>query len=213
MMIEGLEHLRLENREFHWHDRIHPYEDIASIRFHAQRKLEYTFLPTGSTYGADLALDMTDGTVIRFESEGRAVFSNEEQNKRVAAIRQAKEILSEKSFAVRIAAFEDAVRERGCFKYGTCKFYKDGEVFRDGYKICSIKEPGFTMRSSPFQLHLCPPRSGLSKLFGHRIVIPTTADEDCLYYMLRHVYGYECESREIGTKKSPIIDPEQHTGD
>jgi hypothetical protein len=191
MVIEELEHLRLEDREFHWRDRIYPYEDIASIRFHAQRKLEHTFVPTGTTYGAELALDMTGGTTIRFGLEG-----HDEQDKRVAAIWKAKEIFSEKSFAARIAAFENAVRERGYFKYENCTFYRDGEIIRDGLKICSIKGPGFTMRPSPFGLHICPPRSGLSRLFGPRIVIPTTADEDCLYHMLRHIYGCRWEDGE-----------------
>jgi len=195
MVIEGLEHLRLEDREFHWHNRIYPYEDIASIRFHAQRKHGFSFVPTGTTFGAELALDMRGGTTIRFELEG-----HDEQNKRAAAIWKAKEIFSEKSFAARIAAFENAARERGYFKYENYKFYRDGEIIRDGLKICSIKEPGFTMRSSPFGLHICPPRSGLSKLFGPRIVIPTTADQDCLYHMLHHIYGCKWEGGKIGTE-------------
>jgi DnaJ like chaperone protein len=75
--------------------------------------------------------------------------------------------------------------------------------------LFSIKDAGFKFNASPFELHLCPQRGVLSRLFGSDLVIKTDVDEDCLYYMLRQVYGYVWKARPIRTKSRPLINPKR----
>lgn len=210
MIIEGLEDLRIEDDSFAWHDQCHKYEEIQSIRFQAKRtKHSINLVPTGTTYESDLTLVMRSSGNVRIRHDGRALFRHDRQRQAMTAIWRAKEILSEMSFAARVSAFESSVAERGYFPYEGYQFHKDGDVFRGGRRLFSIKDPGFKLSASPFEIHLCPQRSGLSKLFGSDTIINTDVDEDCLYYMLRQVYGYVWKDRPVRTKVRPLIDPKK----
>ena len=210
MIIEGLEDLRIEDDSFAWHDRVHRYEDIQSIRVHAKRtKHSINLVPTGTTYESELTLVMRSSSNIRVRHDGSALFRHDKQREAMTAVWQAKEILSEMSFAARVSAFESSVADRGYFTYQDYQFHKDGDVFRNGRRLFSIKDPGFKLSASPFELHLCPQHGGLSKLFGSDTIIKTDVDEDCLYYILRQVYGYLWKDRPIRTKVRPLIDPKK----
>lgn len=210
MIIEGLDGLTLDDERFTWDSWSHAYADVQSIRFHAkQTKHSINFVPTGTTYEATLVLEMKSGAHIHISHDGRALLNHDREKKAMGAIWRAREILSEMSFASRVAPYEQSVRDRGYFSYGGHQFHKDGEIFKGGRKLFSIRDPGFAVRSSPFQLHLCPPRSGLKKLFGADILLETEVDEDCLYYMFRTVYRLTWDGRKIRTKRKPVIDPKK----
>jgi DnaJ like chaperone protein len=210
MIIEGLERLELEDEGFRWDALPRKYEDIVSIRFFAkQTKHSINFVPTGTTYEGELLIDLKGGDRVRIGHGGRALINHDRQKKTMAAVWQAKEILSEMSFSGRVAPYEESVKTRGFFTYGSYQFHRDGDIFHDGKRLFSIKDPGFAIKSSPFQLHLCPARTGLGKFFGSDIQLSTETDEDCLFYKLRHVYGYGWEGREVRTKRKPVIDPKK----
>jgi DnaJ like chaperone protein len=210
MIIEGLEDLRIEDDSFAWRGRVNKYEDIESVRFHAQRtKHSVNLIPTWTTYESELTLVMRNSGNICVHHDGRALFKHGKQRQAMASIWHAKEILSKMSFAARIEAFESSVARREYFIYQDYQFHKDGDVFRNGRKLFSLKDPGFTLSSSPFELHLRPQRSGLSKAFGSDTIIKTDVNEDCLYYMLRQVYGYVWTDRPVRTKARPLINPKK----
>lgn len=210
MVIEGLEDLLIEDDSFAWHERVYRYEDIQSIRFHAQStKHSINLVPIGTTYECELMLMMRGSSNICIRHGGRALFKHDKQRQAMGGIWQAKEIFSGMSFAARIATFERSVTERGYFTYLDYQFHKDGDVFRGGRRLFSVKDLGFKLSASPFNLHLCPQRGVLSKLFGSNLVIKTDVDEDCLYYMLRQVYGYVWKDRPIRTKSRPLINPKR----
>jgi len=210
MIIEGLERLELEDEGFRWDGQPYKYEDIVSIRFFAkQTKHSVNFVPTGTTYEGELLVDLRNDDRIRIDHEGRALINHDHQKKVMAGVWQAKEVLSEMSFAGRVGPYEESMLKRDFFSYGSYQFHRDGDIFRDGKRLFSIKDPGFAIKASPFQLHLCPARSGLRKLFASDVMISTETDEDCLFYMLREVYGYGWQGREIRAKRKPIIDPKK----
>lgn len=210
MIIDGLNDLTMEDDLFTWCNVNYRYENIHSIRFHAQStKHSINFVPTGTTYESVLTLTMRASVNIIIRHKGSALFKQDKQRQAMAAIWQAKEILSEMSFPARLSNFETSVTECNYFNYQRYRFYNNADVFLGERKLFNLKDHGFKLSASPFELHLRPPRSGLSKLFGSDTIIKTDVDEDCLYYMLRQLYGYAWNDRPVRTKRQPIIDPKR----
>jgi DnaJ like chaperone protein len=208
MEIEGVDGLFIDDDGFIWRGAKHRHQDIKSIRFRAVRtRHSVNLIPTGTTHYARLCLLMQNGRSLEISFSTRSFFDQTKQRRGMAGIWQAKEILCDASFSNRIAPFENDFRGRGYFTYSFHQFHEEGDVFQNGRRLFSVRDPGFTTRSSPFELHLCPRRSGVAKLIGNDTTLSTEEDEDCLYYMLRHAYGFTWEHQPIRSKVRSYIDP------
>jgi hypothetical protein len=176
------------------------YESIAAITFKlvplVQNRLSRAFYGVDTTFvfGSSglvpkLALHLVGGeTVWLFTGWDSAMPIS-----RVEAIHAAAEILSERTFDRRFAAYRAQFEAEDRFSYGGYHFHRNGDMTKTGRRLYNVHDGGFSIALGDFHVHVERKQTLIEKLLsllgqtGRTIDIST--DRDCFLSMFRLAYG------------------------
>jgi hypothetical protein len=206
MQIEGIPDLTLDNEHFIWRGNVIPYSSVEQIAFHATHtRHSINAIPAGTTYESKLALEIKGAQPIEIAFSGRGLINHDFERRRMASLRQAREILSELTFLHRIKGYEEQFATKNYFSYFSYRFHGHGDISKHGKRLFNINDRSFKARLSPFRLHLCPLRTGFAGFFKGDEVIELHVDEDCMLYMLRLAFGWTWDGHPVREKRRVMI--------
>jgi hypothetical protein len=112
---------------------------------------------------------------------------------RVEAICGAAEFLSERTFDRRFGRYRAEFLAEDRFSVGRHQFYRNGDIFRDGRRLCNLHDSSLSTGLGDFHIHFERQETPIEKLqsvlgqAGHTIDI--SRDRDCFLSMVRLAYG------------------------
>ncbi len=205
MKLDHLGRLEIGDESFTYDGRRCNYADISSIEFraeHAGHGVE--LIPAETSDSASLSVHLSDGRTVKIGQE-RSFWRGERWRLRSEAVRQAKEILSERSFTSRLEPLERSLAASSSFAFGDYEFHGNGDVFRHGELLFNLKDKTISARLGPFHLHIVREKRGPEKVAGAAYdlehMIDISRDRDCLLYMLHHACGLTWRGEPLRRKR------------
>lgn len=204
MRIDGIDDLEFAERVFHFKSRSYAYSQVTGLFFTASiTRHSVNGIPTGKTYEAKLSVYL-DGQVLHIEP--RTGWLGRLKAQGLEALQRANSVLSQITFAHRLAPYEAQFYRTGFFNYAGLQFHKDGHIFQSGREIGSVRNGDLSFRLAPFQLILTRKLEGFSQKLANifmdkDITVDITNNRDCMLYMLKHVYGVAWNGEFIPEKQ------------
>jgi hypothetical protein len=204
--VKNLSKLTFFDKSFEYDAASYSYKDIKHIKFFlVATKHSTNFIPTGTTYEADLRLDLQSGKELKILQEDK-IF-NRRSKESSEAICIAASIFSDITFDQRLKSYEDELRKKGFFTWQNYQITKSGDLFKNHILKFNLKDRRIKSFKHPFSLEYHPRADGiwqkvLEILIGNSEFLDTSVDRDCFFYLMKWHIGLTWASEKINSKKS-----------
>lgn len=202
--LENLSKLVFYRDFFTYSGASHSYAEIEHINYTAvQTKHSINFVPTGTTYEADLKLELADDRMVIIGQE-RQFFGT--QKPFFIAVARAAAIFSKMTFNQRIDNYLSAMKSKGYVEWGHYQIASDGDLFDKQELILNIHAKTHALRLAPFELILHKTKKSIGERLkaswtGKR-TIPVSRDRDCFLYLMKYQFGITWQGEEVPQLRS-----------
>lgn len=207
--LEYLSKLKFYDDRFEYRGVPYAYKDIVGLDYYAVRtKHSVNFIPTGESHEAYIKLHFSDQRPVSIEQE-RGFFRNEQKS--AEAVMRAAEIIAEITFTERYGRYEAQFSEKKFLEFDGYQLHKDGDFFKNGKRICSLKDQGVDKRLSVFHCSVslkAPGLFGFQKTVEH--VIDLRYNRDCFIRFMKDAYGISWGGERVRAKRKRVTEADVH---
>ncbi len=203
--LEYLDRLTLFDDRFEYDRKSFKYNEIEHIEFTALvTKHSVNFVPTGTTYSADLFLHLAGGKRLQINQE--RTFLGTKKKQRYEAVMRAASMLMSITFDQRMGTYERQMEQKNFVVWGDHQLHKNGDLFRKNQFRLNILDSNVTCLLEPFIVTARKKPSG----FGERLkslvssqdeTIDLSIDKDCFLYILKHQFHLSWSTQPVPEKR------------
>ena len=203
--LEYLDKLTLFDDTFEYDGKDYDYKNVEHIEFTAvSTKHSVNFIPTGTSYSANLFLHLNGGRRLHISQE--RVFLNRKEKERSEAVMRAAGIIMDITFNRRIEAYVRQMEEKGFVSWGKHQISRNGDLFRKNELRFNVLHDGIACNLGPFQVECRKHKPGigdkLKELWsGPAEVIDISTDKDCFLYIMKHYLGLSWRNQPVPEKR------------
>jgi DnaJ like chaperone protein len=205
--LEFLDRLTLFDERFEYDGKSHNYSEIEHIEFTAViTKHSVNFLPTGTTYSAELFLHLAGGTRLKVEQE--RVFLGTNKKQRYEAVIRAASMLMSITFDQRVESYERQLEQKSFVEWGDHQLHKLGDLFYRNQFRMNIRESGVTCSLQPFSVIVSKKATGFgewvkSLISGQVEIIDLSIDKDCFLYLMKTLFSLSWSGQPVPERRLP----------
>lgn len=203
--LEYLSNLKFYDDRLEYKGVARFYRDIVGVKYYAVRtKHSVNFIPVGESHEAYILLRFADDQWVSIDQE-RRMFRKEQRT--AEAVMRAAEIISEITFTERYERYEKQFSTKSYVDFDGFQLHKDGDVFKNNKRICSITDQNVSCRLAIFECLLsfkAPSLFGLSKTITHTIDL--RYNRDCFVRFARDAYGLTWKDERLREKRKRVTE-------
>jgi len=204
--VKNLSKLTFFDNSFEYSATSYSYSDIRHIKFVlVATKHSTNFIPTGTTYEADLRLELENGKELKILQEDKMF--NRRSKESSEAICSAASIFSDITFDQRLKFYEYELKKKGFFTWQNYQITKGGDLFKNHILKFNLKDRRIKSFKHPFALEYQPQAEGLWKkvlriLISDSEFLDISIDRDCFFHLMKSHLGLIWASENVKSEKS-----------